>query len=307
MKSKVSSPKVLNIVLCVVILLIFVLTIGTRTNAEVLTDNASEVIPLSREINYSINILNNKLLEPDESDIEITSEESESEIIFNLDYYINEYIITIKFFSELFDYNYEDIIKDLKNKELENYDFEYTNIGYLKNSNNDLEKYANFEYGLIEYFYQLNKDKNIKREVTYRPYKGNAKYVEDLIQYFSEIYSNVDKISLLSIGAAESGYYKVKYMLKYNNVYGGMSNKKLIKHNNIEQGTLSFVRLMSRNYYGKGLNTLESIGRVYCPVIENGIKKASPHWKNLVTKARNEYNDYTDTITIEDLINREEI
>lgn len=94
-------------------------------------------------------------------------------------------------------------------------------------------------------------------------------------------------------------------MLKYNNVYGGMSSKGLIKHNNIEQGVLSFVRLMSRNYYGKGLNTLESIGKVYCPVYNNGVKQASSHWINLVTNTKSKYINYTDTITIENLMNIE--
>ena len=41
-------------------------------------------------------------------------------------------------------------------------------------------------------------------------------YVEKLIMYCTGIYSNVDTSIALSIGAAESGYYKVKYMLKKN-------------------------------------------------------------------------------------------
>ena len=57
---------------------------------------------------------------------------------------------------------------------------------------------------------------------------------------------------------------------------------------------------MSRNY-GKGLNNLETIGRVYCPVYVNGIQ-ASPHWIYLVTNTKEKYASYTDTITINDLI-----
>lgn len=145
------------------------------------------------------------------------------------------------------------------------------------------------------------------RNVQYRPYKGNAAYVENLIIYFSEIYDNVDSKALLSIGAAESGYYKVKYMLKKNNVYGGMGSGGLIKYNNIEQGVLSYVRLMSKNYYGKGLTTLETIGQVYCPVTENGVKKASSHWLKLVKNAGNKYKKYPDTIVFSELINEEAI
>ena len=121
--------------------------------------------------------------------------------------------------------------------------------------------------------------------------------------YYSSIYTNVDRTTLLSIGAAESGYYKVKFMLKYNNVYGGMSSKGLIKHNNIELGVLSYVRMMSRNYYGKGLNNIYSIGKVYCPRMIDGVKQASPHWINLVNNAKNKYKNYTDIITLEDITN----
>ena len=48
----------------------------------------------------------------------------------------------------------------------------------------------------------------------------------------------------------------------------------LIQHENIEIGVLKYVRLLSKNYYGKGLTTLNSIGRIYCPIInENGAKE----------------------------------
>lgn len=302
MEKKVSSPKVLNIVLCIVILLVFVLTIGTKTNAEVFNDNSGEVVPLSKQIGYT-----HLSLEDYYKKDEYTEPEEELALVLNSEYYINENIETIKFFSKLFDYNFEDIIEDLKSRDLLEDDFSYTNIGYLKDSDNNLNIYSSFEYGLIEYFYNLNETKEINRNVKYIPYNGDSAYVEDLITYFSTIYDNVDKTTLLSIGAAESGYYTVKFMLKYNNIYGGMSSSGLIKHNNIEQGVLSYVRLMSRNYYGRGLNTLESIGRVYCPRYENGYKVASPHWINLVTNAKNKYNEYNNTITINDLINIEEV
>lgn len=297
MKTKVSSPKVLNIVLCVIILLIFVLTVGVRTNAEVLTENASEVIPLSKQIGYE----HQKLALPINDSLIIDTVE-EKEIIKDLNYYIDIYSDTIKFFSELFDYNYDDIISDLKERELENEYIEITNIGYLKDKEDNLKTYNSFEYGLIEYFYDLNNSNSKLRNVKYRPYTGEAEYVENLIIYFSSIYTNVDVTTLLGIGAAESGYYKVKFMLKYNNVYGGMSSRGLIKHNNIEQGVLSYVRLLSRNYYGKGLTTESQIGKVYCPVYIDGVKQASQHWLNLVSKTKSKYKNYPTTITINELL-----
>ena len=305
MKNGVSSVKIFNIVLCVVILLIFVLTIGSRTNSEVLTDSSFEVIPLSKQLGYQYPELS-ILSDPELSNLSNDAFEEKEEIILDINYYLNLYQDTIIFFSKLFDYNYEDIINDLHLRN-DNQLFEYTNIGNLKDENGNINTYSSFEYGLIEYFYDLNNSNSKLRKVTYRPYTGNAEYVENLIIYYSSIYTNVDPVTLLSIGAAESGYYKVKFMLKYNNVYGGMSSKGLIKHNNIEQGVLSYVRLMSRNYYGKGFTTLSDIGRVYCPVYENGYKIARPHWINLVTNAKVKYENYTQTISVNELNNVEKI
>ena len=167
----------------------------------------------------------------------------------------------IKFFSNIFDYDYEEILEDLTN--INQNEFNEYNIGLLTDKNGNLLKYNSFEYGLIEYFYNLNNSNKIKK--------------------------------------TKSGYYKVKYMLNYNNVYGGMSSKGLIKYNNIELGTLSYVRMMSKNYYAKGLTTKYSIGKVYCPVINKGVKTASPHWINLIDKALNKYNSYDTNIELKNI------
>ena len=139
-------------------------------------------------------------------------------------------------------------------------------------------------------------------------YSGESDYIEKLIMYYTQIYTNVDTTTALSIGAAESGYYKVKYMLRKNNVYGGMSSNGLIRHENIEIGVLKYIRMLSKNYYGKGLTTLESIGRVYCPVYnEYGNKIASPHWINLVNTAKSKYKNFRGEINIQDILNEKEI
>jgi len=229
------------------------------------------------------------------------------EVIYDQEYYINEYIEKIEFFSKLFDYNMNDIINNLNEQKDEDLEFAFSNIGYLKDKEGNLKTFPNFEYGLIEYFYHLNKTNSLPRKQKHLPYNGDGEYIENLIIYFSSIYENVNPIDLLSIGAAESGYYKVKFMLNANNIYGGLYNGRLIKHNNIELGVLSYVRLMNRHYYGKGFNTIESIGRKYCPVVNStGAAVANPHWLNLVKQARKKYIDYEDTITFSQLIERKE-
>ena len=297
MEKNVSSVKILNIIVCVIILIAFAI-IGTKVNvhADEISSSSDEVLPSINQLGYSYKGLlerynlsyNNKI---------------ENIITYDIDYYIDQNIDTIKFFAQIFDYKLEDIIHNLKEREKDNNEFLSTNIGFLKDKDGNLKVYDNFEYGLIEYFYDLNENSKELRHVNYEPYTGSADYVEKLIMYYTSIYTNVDRTTLLSIGAAESGYYKVKFMLKYNNVYGGMGSKGLIKHNNIELGVLSYVRMMSRNYYGKGLDNIYSIGRVYCPRYIDGVKQASPHWINLVNTAKNKYKNYTETITLDDLTN----
>ena len=295
MEKDLSSLKILNIIICLLLLTIFVVLTRPK-NVDASTSDDYPSIKLGYEFKKLKFITN----------LNIHEEES-NKITYNLDYYLEEKKDTIAFFAKTFGYNYNDVIKDLQTKNDKEEIFLMTNIGFLKNKNNELLNFENFEYGLIEYFYNLNKTKTLKRTNKYIPYSGSASYVENLIMYYSTIYTNVDQTLMLSIGAAESGYYQVKYMLKKNNVYGGMSTNGLIRHDNIELGVLSYIRMMSRNYYAKGLTTKAAIGKVYCPVFENGVKKASSHWINLVTTAENKYQNHKNKININDIINKEEL
>ena len=305
MKQEKASNKALkHIVCCFILLIIFVITI-TRVNAQTETKviNASDtedVVPLKPQLNESllelqrIKIRENKVKLYDNPRI----------IEKNIHYYISINEKTLNFFAKAFGYDIDFIKEDLKNRNKSVEEINPTNIASLKNKKGNLKTYPNTEYGIVEYFYELTETNSKQRNKKIKPYTGSSDYVEKLIKYYTQIYTNVDSSIALSIGAAESGYYKVKYMLKRNNVYGGMSNKGLIKHDNIELGVLKYVKMLSKNYFGKGLTKVSQIGRVYCPTIdEYGNKIASPHWINLVNTARNKYNNYTQNITIEELIN----
>lgn len=288
MNKKLSSLKIHNIVVCAIILIVFVIFGVANARAEEINNN-DEVLPSN-----NIQLGNNyrKLIDENKEKQTTNTKKKESNIL-------NIKEKEIKFFSEIFGYNYEDVLNNLKGINNETYN-EY-NIGNIKNNKDELIKYKSFEYGLIEYFYNLNKEKSLKKTNKYVPYTGDSLYVENLIIYFSSIYDNVDSKLLLGIGAAESGYYKVKYMLRLNNIYGGMSSKGLIKYNNIELGVLTYVRMMSRNYYAKGLTNLYSIGKVYCPTYENGSKIASPHWISLINKALIKYELYNYNVELKDI------
>jgi len=289
MNKKLSSLKIHNIVVCAIILIVFVIFGVANAKAEEINNN-DEVLPSN-----NIQLGNNyrKLIEENNEKQTTNTKKKESNLL-------NIKEKEIKFFSEIFGYNYADVLNNLK--EINNEIYNEYNIGNIKNNKDELIKYNSFEYGLIEYFYNLNKEKGLKKTNKYVSYNGNSKYVENLIIYFSSIYDNVDSKLLLSIGAAESGYYKVKYMLRQNNIYGGMRSKSFIKNNNIELGVLTYVRMMSRNYYAKGLTNMYSIGKVYCPTYENGTKIASPHWISLINKALTKYELYNFNIELKDIL-----
>ena len=287
---------------CFVLLVVFVLTVGAyldersvNTDTSIAYSEDSEVIPLVNS-NYSdISTIQNE--------VELAGPKEEVVNVYSIDSYITTYEEDIELLCKAFGVSKEDIISDLKtiNKDKA---FETTNVGQLLDSKGNVKTFKNDLYGLVEYFYSYVKNNPKKVNNKRVAYKGSADYVEKLIIYFSEhIYTDVDTTTALSIGAAESGYYKVKYMLACNNVYGGMGSKGLIKYKNIEFGVLSYVRYLSRNYYSKGNTSLEGIGRIYNPTTDsNGNKIASPHWISLIQTAKKKYSKYDFNLSIEDLV-----
>ncbi len=156
---------------------------------------------------------------------------------------------------------------------------------------------------LIDYLFTLEKsDKNLFNNTILSSFP-DKEYMLNLIKYFTNIYQNVDFATAAAIARIESGY-RAQYMIQNNNIFGAMANGKLIKYKTIEYGILKYIKLLSENYYGKGLTTISEIGRVYNPIInENGLKQANPNWVYNVTKVTEEYENFTSNPKVEDLLN----
>ena len=297
-KEKASNKALKHIICCIILIITFVITF-TRVHAQnELNLETESTVPLKP-------LLNEDLLELKKIFIGTSYKKYDAPKIIEKDikFYINKYEKELVFFSTMFGFDVENIKSDLliRNKDI---NINENNLGNLKDELDNVINYPNPQYGLIEYFYDLINTNSMDRTRNIVSYDADSEYVEKLIIYFSNIYDNVDTSIALSIGAAESGYYQVSYMLRVNNIYGGMSNYGLIRHDNIEIGVLSYIRLLSFNYFGKGLSTIYDIGYVYCPTInENGIKVTSPHWINLVTKAKQQYDNYSYDVEIDDLLN----
>ena len=310
MKFKIASK--LNwkqVLIAVVLLTIFTTALGAHIYAEGLKYDSSSSdkqigdVPLTLTVGgteiYNLGYLssNNEVQGPTD---EVTVETN------YLNMFLNEYASDVTLLCKTFGLKEEKVIESLEKLYDENPDeFEITNVGYLKDAKGNLKVYGTAQYGLYEYLqnYADEHPEYVSKKTV--QYTGNSKYVEMLIIYYTKnIFTNVDTDLALSIGAAESGYYTAKYMLRCNNVYGGMGSNGLIKYRSIENGVYRYIRYLSNNYISKGLTTLPSIGRVYCPTTdENGNRIASPHWIQLVTRALNHYNGSNYNITAQDVLN----
>ena len=160
----------------------------------------------------------------------------------------------------------------------------------------------NLEYTLIEYLLALEDSNKELFDNSIDPCDDSKEYMLALIKYFSNIYTNVDFSIAAAIAQIESGY-TAQSMLNKNNIFGGMSGGSLIRYKNIEYGILRYIKLLSEGYFGKGLTTVESIGRVYNPTFnEQGVKIAKPSWVSKVNNALDEFSNIDINIGIAEVL-----
>lgn len=99
-------------------------------------------------------------------------------------------------------------------------------------------------------------------------------------------------ILLVAISKHETGNW-TSYNFKEKNNLGGLYNGKegtFYSYETLEKGIEAFVNLLKNRYFGKGLNTIEEIGNIYCPIgaanDPNGLNK------NWIPKVSQYYNNY---------------
>lgn len=215
-----------------------------------------------------------------ESKKEITLEEK-------IELSLNEKSDTIKFLAGTFLIDENILRNKLKNN--------YEELNYLDNMDNFDMIVLDYLLTLEESEKELFNNKRISNEM-------DKDYIVKTLKYFSSMYANVDFGIAAGIANVESGYTS-KYMLNKNNIFGGMYNGNLISYKTIEYGILKYVILLSEGYFGKGLTTVEAIGKIYNPMFnESGIKMAKPAWVYNVTKSMELFADIQDVDTSE-LIN----
>ena len=226
----------------------------------------------------SISTFEAKINEPESK--RILSEEELLEI------YINDNLETINFFADVFKINRDTLVERLM--------IDYQSINLMHTEN--------LEYTLSEYLLALEDTNKDLFDNSIDPCDDSKEYMIALLKYFSNIYTNVDFSIAVAIAQIESGF-TAQSMLNKNNIFGGMSGGSLIRYKNIEYGILSYIKLLSDGYFGKGLTTVESIGRVYNPTYnEQGVKIAKPSWVSKVNNAMTEFVNVNTEISIEEVL-----
>lgn len=169
---------------------------------------------------------------------------------------------------------------------------------YIKNdkdiSFNELDifqtnnEYKNSLQSIIEYLLILERTNSELFNNEYKYTISNEEYILSVIDYYTAIYDNVDPVIAKAIGLVESGYSS-QIMLSKNNIYGGMGYNGLIHYKNIDYGVMRYIELLSTNYFGQGLTSVEDICFKYNPVNINGVKSVNYTWVNNVYKAMKKY------------------
>ena len=268
MKYRVNNSKL------ALIISIIIMVIGIFKN-EILLKNQNEIKNNDNYLSYNIDTTD---------EISLISE------------FINENRGLFEFYADTFAIKIEDLEEQL----------------ILSNDTNSFNKYdiANsgsiydsLDINIIDYLYELE-DSNPKLFNKKNNKNDKSKdYIYNLLNYYCNLY-NVDYQILASIAYIESGNLNAKGMLNKNNIYGGMSNSnKLISYRNISYGVLSYVRLMKNKYFDKGLDTVESIGYVFNPVMINGKKTVNSKWLNNVNSVLSKFDNTTIINSINDLDN----
>ena len=95
---------------------------------------------------------------------------------------------------------------------------------------------------------------------------------------------------VVSISRHETGKWTSKAFLEKHNLGGIMCSTGLRQYGSLDEGIDAFVSLLKNRYFDRGLDTIEKIQPVYCPIgASNDPRGLNQYWLPMVTKYYNEY------------------
>lgn len=146
------------------------------------------------------------------------------------------------------------------------------------------------------------KSENEKEIVFLFEEKQEEKQEEKEIVFNTEIENKIYKKALengmlkeqafliLAISKHETGNWRSNAFKNKNNIGGIMCNSGLKQYKTQEEGIDAFVNLLKNRYFAKGLDSVEKIGGVYCPIgADNDPGNVNQYWIPNVTRYFNDY------------------
>lgn len=95
---------------------------------------------------------------------------------------------------------------------------------------------------------------------------------------------------ILSISKHETGKWTSNAFINKYNLGGIMCSTGIKQYNSLDEGIEAFVNLLKNRYFGQGLDTIEKIQPVYCPIgASNDPGNKNQYWLPMVTQYYNEY------------------
>ena len=102
--------------------------------------------------------------------------------------------------------------------------------------------------------------------------------------------SHEQSIMIVAISKHETGHWKSPAFVDRNNFGGVMVSYGIKIYASYEDGLDGFVTLLKNRYFDKGLDTIEKIQPVYCPIgASNDPNNKNIYWIPTVTQFYNEY------------------
>lgn len=102
--------------------------------------------------------------------------------------------------------------------------------------------------------------------------------------------TNEQAYIILSISKHETGRWTSNAFINKHNLGGIMCSTGIKQYNTLDEGIEAFVNLLKNRYFAQGLDTIEKIQPVYCPVgAANDPKGLNKYWLSTVTQFYNEY------------------
>lgn len=145
-----------------------------------------------------------------------------------------------------------------------------------------VEKYVGFE---------TIKEKEVTKYVKIEDKTCKMDKYSCMIYLVGKEYGMTDEQSFIAVAISkhETGNYTSNAFKNKNNLSGIFRGGQLATFESLEEGINEFIKLLKNSYFDKGLNTIEKIGNVYCPVgASNDPTGVNVHWIPTVTKYYNE-------------------